>query len=164
VENEGMNKKSNQMISSSVRALFFVFVLLFALLSPHAAAEIIPTGWYWPTTSIDFCGYFGWLEYNSPSYPWHMAQDMCNPQGSPVYSIGDGEVILTSVDVGGYGPNYTNGGALVARCQAADGTWFTVLLMRAQLNRHVTFHFFYRTLLHAKWLKGLRLKAQGRHP
>ena len=46
-----MNKKSNQMISSSVRALFFVFVLLIALLSPHAAAEIIPTGWYWPTTS-----------------------------------------------------------------------------------------------------------------
>jgi hypothetical protein len=97
----------------------------------HSVA--MDSGWYWPTGAsmdhVDFCGYLGWLKFNSPSYPWHLAQDMCNgsKEGNPVYSIGDGEVILSRTDVGSYGPNYTKGGALIARYRSADGTSFTAL-------------------------------------
>jgi murein DD-endopeptidase MepM/ murein hydrolase activator NlpD len=84
-------------------------------------------GWLWPTGSNNFCGYLGWLCYNSDFHGFHLAQDMCNPRTNPVYSISDGEVVLSRTDVGGYGPNNTPGGAVVVRYQAADGTWFTVL-------------------------------------
>ena len=122
-----VNDKDLMTHRAPVSTLFFLFLLLFALSWSYATAQTMPSGWRWPTGSSNFCGYFGWLEYNSPKYPWHLAQDMCNPQGSPVYSIGDGEVILSRTNVGGYGPNYTEGGALVARYQASDGTWFTAL-------------------------------------
>ncbi len=101
--------------------------------SAGANAGTMPSGWYWPTGAgfdhVSFCNYLGWLGYNSPAYPWHLAQDMCNgnSSGNPVYSIGEGDIILSRSDVSGYGPGYTNGGALVARYQAADGMWFTVL-------------------------------------
>ena len=84
-------------------------------------------GWHWPTGSSDFCGYLGWLSYNPRYSGYHLAQDMCNPQGGSVHSIGRGEVVLSSTNVSGYGPGDGPGGALVARYQAADGTWFTAL-------------------------------------
>ena len=52
---------------------------------------------------------------------------MCNPAGDPVYSIADGEVLYSSTSVGGYGPNGTLGGAVVARHRTATGVWFTAL-------------------------------------
>jgi hypothetical protein len=95
--------------------------------SSSSSLSTMPSGWYWPTGSSNFCGYLGWLGYNSSYGGYHLAQDMCNPQGNPVYSIGDGDVILSRTDVSGYGPGDTPGGALVARYQASDGTWFTAL-------------------------------------
>lgn len=94
---------------------------------PASNAATIGVDWYAPSGSSDFCGYLGWLGYNSTTYPWHLAQDMCNAAGNSVYSIGDGEIIQSRTNVGGYGPNFTAGGALIARYQAADGTWFTAL-------------------------------------
>ena len=85
------------------------------------------SGWYWPTNSSDFCDYLEWLGYNNATYPWHLAQDMCLQQGDPVYSIWDGDVVESRTDVGGYGPGFSKGGALVARYQANDGTWFSAL-------------------------------------
>jgi Peptidase family M23 len=97
----------------------------------------MPSGWYWPTgqgTGEPFCDYLRWLNTN-PAFPggFHLAQDMCNPPtgtavvGYPVYSIGDGDVVLSNPSVPGYGPNGTAGGAIVVRHRAADGTWFTAL-------------------------------------
>jgi len=98
-----------------------------------ASGVTMASGWYWPTGSafdhVNFCNYLGWLGYNSKDHPWHLAQDMCNGDsaGNPVYSIGDGDVILSRTDVGGYGPGWSQGGALIARYQAADGASFTAL-------------------------------------
>lgn len=97
-----------------------------ATITPAGPATL-SSGWVLPTGSTNFCGYFGWLRYNSSFGGYHLAQDMCNPLGAPVYSIGDGEVIYSRTDVSGYGPNDGRGGALIARYRAADGTWFTVL-------------------------------------
>src|SRR5215471_5190962 len=69
-------------------------------------------GWHWPTGSSDFCGYLGWLSYNPRYSGYHLAQDMCNPQGGSVHSIGRGEVVLSSTNVSGYGPGDGPGGAL----------------------------------------------------
>lgn len=109
--------------------------------APHAKAEsemgdtaaasvppaALPSGWVLPTASSNFCGYFGWLGYSSAAGGYHLAQDMCNPKGAPVYSIGDGDVIYSSTQVGGYGSGGARGGALVVRYRAADGAWFTAL-------------------------------------
>lgn len=112
-----------------IETLKFLLILMAAwsfAIQP-AFAQRMNSGWYWPTGSSNVCGYLGWLGYNSPTYPYHLAQDMCNPRGNPVYSIGSGTVIYSRTDAGGYGQGYIDGGALVARYQAADGTWFTAL-------------------------------------
>jgi hypothetical protein len=102
--------------------------ILVALMAASAGAqETMSSGWVWPTGSSDINNYLGWLGYNSPSYPYHLAKDMANPVGDAVYAIGDGEILASRTDVGGYGPNYTPGGAVIIRHQAADGTWFTAL-------------------------------------
>jgi hypothetical protein len=85
------------------------------------------SGWFYPTNSSNFCGYLGWLQWSSVAQGYHLAQDMCNAVDSPVYAIGDGDVVLSSTSVGGYGPGGGPGGALIVRHQAADGTWFTAL-------------------------------------
>ncbi len=96
----------------------------------HAQPTQMSSGWYWPTTTspYDTCDYLGWLSPN-PSFnnDKHLAQDICNPQSEPVYSIGSGEIVYSRTDVDKYGPGMTDGGAIVARYQAADGSWFTVL-------------------------------------
>src|SRR5262249_32447596 len=99
--------------------------------------------WYPPTASANLCGscptstdcpggccrYLGWLGYNDRDYRYHEAIDLCNGNqaGSPVYSIGPGEVLFSRTDVGGYGPGSPPGGAVVVRHRAADGTYFTAL-------------------------------------
>ncbi|MEN6642723.1 MAG: peptidoglycan DD-metalloendopeptidase family protein, partial [Armatimonadia bacterium] len=100
--------------------------LLLFLTAGQAIALDSINGWIAPTGSNDYGGYLGWLGYVSGT-GYHLAQDMQNGNGSPVYAIGDGEVILSRTDVGGYGPGWTKGGALVARFQASDGNWFTAL-------------------------------------
>jgi hypothetical protein len=84
------------------------------------------SGWFWPTGTGNFGGYLGWLGYN-PGWGYHLAQDMKNAAGSPIYSIGDGSIISAG-EHNGYG-NYGNGkgGCVLARYQAADGTWFTAM-------------------------------------
>ncbi|MEN6301889.1 MAG: M23 family metallopeptidase, partial [Armatimonadia bacterium] len=110
----------------SLRAIFMATIaMLIACESCYAIDEI--NGWTAPSGRNNYGGYLGWLGYNSASYPWHLAQDMANPAGDPVYAIGDGTIILSRTDVGGYGPNFTAGGAIVIRHQAADGSWFTAL-------------------------------------
>src|SRR5688572_2099578 len=87
------------------------------------------SGWYYPSGSSATCGYRDWGP--SPG-GFHLAQDFCRPTGQPVYSVGTGEVVLSNPAVNGYGRpdqfgNPTPGGALVARYQASDGTYFTAL-------------------------------------
>lgn len=88
--------------------------------------QVMGSGWYWPTGIGDFGGYLGWLGYN-PGWGYHLAQDMKNSAGNPVFSIGSG-TILSAGEHGGYG-NYGNGtgGCVLVRYQAADGTWFTAM-------------------------------------
>lgn len=108
-------------------------VLLGALLSFNVcietarAQETMSSGWYYPTGTSNLGSYLAFLGYNSKTYPYHLAKDIKNAQGNPVYSLGDGEIIESRTDVSGYGRNYVKGGALIARYQAADGTWFTAL-------------------------------------
>ena len=104
------------------------------LSAPSAVAQTMGSGWYWPTGSSNFCGYLGWQGYNS-GWGYHLAQDMCNSSGSPVYSLGDGQVI-SSGEHNGYGCNGTcTGGCVLVRYQSCDGTWFTA--MYGHLNNYV---------------------------
>ena len=96
--------------------------------SPLRAALEHPNGWLYPAGSSNY-QYLSWLCYNSAFSGYHLAQDMANPQGDPVYAVDSGDVIYSSSCVGGYGgpSGGTCGGALVIRHRAKDGTWFTAL-------------------------------------
>src|SRR5260370_13234514 len=131
-------KEMNQMTRLSIWILLILALLLTLLCPPSTpgqtacpAAQALISGWTLPTGSNDFCGYLRWLCYNSTFNGYHLGQDMCNSKGNPVYSIGYGEVLSSGLhscyglyDANG---NCTSGGALIARYQAADGTWFTAL-------------------------------------
>ena len=106
---------------------FLICALVFLLLiSSRAFPASKIAGWYYPTGTSDFCGYLGWLGYNS-GWGWHLAQDMCNGAGSPVYSIGKGEIIDSGLH-NAYGCNGDcPGGCVLARYKAGDGTWFTAM-------------------------------------
>lgn len=86
-------------------------------------------GWYYPVGASNYCGYLSWLGFNSAFNGYHLAQDMCNAQGDPVYAIDYGEVIYSSKCIGGYGgpSGSTCGGAIAIQHRAKDGTWFTAL-------------------------------------
>lgn len=124
------------MIASSPRLAVFLAALALCTAPTESLAAKMPEGWYWPTGAQSdstqswpqgICAYLGWMGWNSAFGGYHLAKDMCNPAGSPVYAIGDGEVIQSSTTVGGYGPNGTAGGAVIVRHRAADGQWFTAL-------------------------------------
>ena len=105
--------------------IIWIFMLLFFSFVNKINAQIMESGWYWPTPAED-CYYLGWLGVN-PGWGYHLGQDICNNGGSPVYSIGDGEVISSGLH-NGYGCNGScQGGCVLARYQAADGTWFTAM-------------------------------------
>ena len=95
---------------------------------PLRAALEHPNGWLYPAGSSNYL-YLSWLCYNSAFSGYHLAQDMANPQGDPVYAVDSGDVIYSSPCVGGYGgpSGGSCGGALVIRHRAKDGTWFTAL-------------------------------------
>jgi hypothetical protein len=106
--------------------------------APYAAAAAIPppvyrprlehaNGWYYPTGSSNY-QYLGWLGYNPNFNGYHLAQDMANPEGDPVYAVDYGEVLYSQC-VGGYGgpSGGTCGGAVAIQHRAKDGTWFTAL-------------------------------------
>ena len=121
VQEEIMNKCFRAYMLASI--ILFVFIIF---PSSGLLAQTMSSGWQYPTGSSNFCGYLGWLGYNS-GWGYHLAQDMCNNSGSPVYSIGDGEVI-SSGSHNGYGCNGDcPGGCVLARYQAADGTWFIAM-------------------------------------
>lgn len=86
-----------------------------------------PNGWYYPAGSSNY-QYLGWLGLNS-GWGYHLAQDMANPLGDPVYAVDIGDVIYSDACVGGYGgpDGSACGGALVIQHRAKDGTWFTAL-------------------------------------
>src|SRR5215217_947166 len=90
----------------------------------HANGWIYPAGIAYP-----FCGYCTWRCQN-PTFnnQYHLAQDMCNPQGDPVYAVDYGEVIHSQC-VGSYGgpSGGSCGGAVAIQHRAKDGTWFTAL-------------------------------------
>lgn len=104
------------------------------ILSPNFATV---GGWILPTNSSNFCGYLGWLGYNSAYNGYHLAQDMCNPYNNPVYSLGDGEVVSSRTDVGSYGRDGGPGGAILIRYRAADGNWFIALIGHLNYPRGV---------------------------
>jgi murein DD-endopeptidase MepM/ murein hydrolase activator NlpD len=84
------------------------------------------SGWYWPTGTDDLGSYLGWLDINT-GWGYHLAKDIKNAAGRPVYSIGTGEII-SSGEHTAYGCNGTcTGGCVLARYRSANGTWFTVL-------------------------------------
>ena len=88
-----------------------------------------PNGWLYPAGSSNY-QYLGWLGPGPPQFGgFHLAQDMANPQGDPVYAVDTGDVIYSSTCVGGYGgpSGATCGGALVIQHRAKDGRWFTAL-------------------------------------
>jgi len=113
--------------TKSLKLLLVMFMAAWSVAASPAFAQKMNSGWYWPTGSSNSCGFLGWRGHNSPTHPYHLAQDMCNALGNPVYSIGPGMVIYSRTDASGYGPNHARGGALIARHQASDGTWFTAL-------------------------------------
>lgn len=115
-----------QRISRAVFLLVAIVGLVILTLPGKGHAQVMNSGWHWPTGSGNFCGYLGWLGYNS-GWGYHLAQDMCNGAGEAVYSIGNGEVI-SSGEHGGYGCNGScTGGCVLARYRAADATWFTAM-------------------------------------
>lgn len=94
-----------------------------------------PNGWLYPAGSSSY-QYIGWLGFNPDFNGYHLAQDMNNPLGDPVYAVDSGDVIYSSTQVCGYGgasgqvcDTHGNryGGALVIQHRAKDGTWFTAL-------------------------------------
>jgi hypothetical protein len=89
-----------------------------------------PRGWIYPAgIASPYCGYCTWRCQN-PDFgnKFHLAQDMCNFEGDPVYAIDYGEVIHSQC-VGEYGgpSGGTCGGAIAIQHRAKDGTWFTAL-------------------------------------
>ena len=105
------------------------------LFSELTLASEHPNGWYYPAGSSSY-QYLGWLQPN-PAFgnEYHLAQDMKNPLGDPVYAIDSGDVIYSSTQVCGYGGSSGQpcangnryGGALVIQHRAKDGSWFTAL-------------------------------------
>jgi hypothetical protein len=112
------------------RVLATLAIALFCgcTLSPSAALAAKGTnGWYWPLGTESTGGYLGWMGYNSAAYPYHLAQDFAGYTGQPVYSVSAGVVQEARTNVGGYGPGYTAGGAIVILHQTSTGTQFMAL-------------------------------------
>jgi len=108
------------------RIVWFAMVLMVAC-ACGVQAQRMSSGWYWPTGTGNFGGYLAWMGYNSAFAGYHLAQDMKNAAGAPVYSIGNGTVI-SSGEHSGYGCNGScSGGCVLARYQSADGTYFTAM-------------------------------------
>ncbi len=107
--------------------LAVLFTLTVTVCLIQAAAEQTPTGWHWPA-GTDYNGnWSGFMDWNPNWNGWHLAQDFLLSQGSPVYAIANGEIVLSRTDVGGYGVGGTEGGALVARFQTSTGKYFAAL-------------------------------------
>jgi len=117
-------------------------LLIAALCGPTAAfAATTPSqfptptpaanGWYWPTNRIIKAPAPGWLQfrtwYKLSNKAWHLAWDDLLPAGSPVYSLGYGRVVISRMDISGYGPGGGKGGAMVVRYRTSAGRYFSAL-------------------------------------
>lgn len=100
--------------------------------TPFPTPTPAPNGWYWPTNHIIKAPAPGWLQYRYKrytlsKYAWHLAWDDCLPAGTPVYSLGYGRVVISRMDVSGYGPGGSKGGAIAVRYRTSTGGYFTAL-------------------------------------
>ena len=102
-----------------------------ATATPAPTPTAAPNGWYWPTNHIVAAPAPGWLQYRPTQYAqdvaWHVAWDDILTRGAPVYSLGWGRVMISRMDVSGYGPGGTKGGAMVVRYQTTTGAYFDAL-------------------------------------
>jgi hypothetical protein len=100
-------------------------------LSAPATPTATPNGWYWPTNHIVAAPAPGWLQYRPKQYSlgpaWHLAWDDVLTYKHPVYSLAWGRVVISRMDISGYGPGGGKGGAMVVRYRTADGKYFNAL-------------------------------------
>jgi hypothetical protein len=91
-----------------------------------------PNGWYWPMNHVVKAKPPGWLQfrtwYSLSNKAWHLAWDDVLTVGRPVYSLGYGRVVISRMDISGYGPGGGKGGAMVVRYRGSNGTYFNALL------------------------------------
>lgn len=104
-----------------------MLLVLYIFIINAANAKTMSSGWTYPTNLSNTCFYLKWMKFNRDFKGYHLGVDVCNAATLPVYSIGKGEVLKSELH-GGYGCNgKCAGGTVLARYQAKDGTWFTVL-------------------------------------
>lgn len=110
------------------KIFFVVLIILIANFNPVSAnAQTEINGWKLPTGSSKTCGYLSFLSYNKDFNGYHLAIDICTGEGSPIYAIGDGEVVGSNSEIGSYGARGTKGGAMAIRHKSADGYFFIAL-------------------------------------
>ena len=123
--------------------LMLAFGLLLAVGAGAQRARAVsaaPNGWYWPTGKTVSSPAPGWLQYRPTQYSlgpaWHVAWDdvASHKPGDPCYSLGWGKIVLSRMDVSGYGPGGSKGGAMVVRYQTSDGTYFSALYGHVVIN------------------------------
>ena len=97
-----------------------------------------PNGWYWPMNHFIKAKAPGWLAfrtwYSLSNKAWHLAWDDVLTVGRPVYSLGYGRVVISRMNVGGYGPGGGKGGAMVVRYRTASGAYFNALFGHIVIN------------------------------
>jgi hypothetical protein len=130
--------------SPAARLAIAGFALTISLLVPCAAFAATttstpvptptpaPNGWYWPMNHVHTAPAPGWLSfrtwYSLSPKAWHLAWDDVLTVGRPVYSLGYGRVVISRMDVSGYGPGGGRGGAMVVRYRDSASTYFDALL------------------------------------
>lgn len=119
-----------------VIVLAISFALLLAIGAGGQRARAVsaaPNGWYWPTGKVIAAPAPGWLQSRPTQYKlgpaWHVAWDdvASHKAGDPCYALDWGVVVLSRMDVSGYGPGGGKGGAMVVRYDTSDGTYFNAL-------------------------------------
>lgn len=115
-------------IRMTVAAMVAVATLTFA--GPAWAVEPGVGGWYWPLGHDHVSSGGSWLQYRAwyaDKPAWHVAYDDVGTWKQPVYAAADGVVLESRMNVGGYGPGATAGGAMVVGYRTADGIDFKAL-------------------------------------
>lgn len=122
-----MRRTGLQMLVTSA-----AIVVAAAVLLPVTAfgVERGTNGWYWPEGSSETTTWGSWLQWR-PWYPegrgWHLAWDDMGTFGDPVYALAQGRILVSRMDVGGYGSNGTDGGAMVVLYKTSTGRYFKAL-------------------------------------
>jgi murein DD-endopeptidase MepM/ murein hydrolase activator NlpD/WD40 repeat protein len=105
-----------------------LIVLVLMILSCSAlAAGKTSNGWYWPVGNGTIGDYYGWLDYSNAYGGYHLGQDFTADLGDDVRAIAAGTVVKASMNIGGYGPGKSAGGAVVIRHATSEGDQFLAL-------------------------------------